>query len=77
MLPQADTDVYLKVYDVDHEGNRGGILWKGRLDKGKTIMLKAPNGLFIYQYNDHTNVNKPLKSAEQRMCNGNETIGVP
>lgn len=74
---KADTDVYLEVYDFDDDGNRGGILWQGRLNQGKTIMLKAPHGLFSYDYNDQPDVDQPLNSAEQRMCNGNQTIGVP
>jgi len=40
----ADTDVYLEVYDFNDDGNRGDILWQGRLNQGKTIMLKAPHG---------------------------------
>ena len=74
---KADRDVYLEVYDWDEDGNRGGILWKGRLNEDKTIMLKAPHGLFSYDYNDRPDEDQPLSSAEQRMCNGNETIGVP
>lgn len=79
---KADTDVYLKVYDFDDDGNRGSILWQGRLNEGKTIMLKAPHGLFSYEYNDQLDDNQPIDdqpfdSAEQRMCNSNETIGVP
>lgn len=74
---KADRDVYLKVYDFDDDGNRGGILWQGRLNEGKTIELKAPHGLFSYEYNAQPDENQPLNSAEQRMCNSNETIGVP
>ena len=74
---KADRDVYLEVYDWDEDGNRGGILWKGRLNEGKTIMLKAPHGLFSYDYNDRPDEDQALSSAEQRMCKGNETIGVP
>ena len=29
---KADTDVYLEVYDFEDDGNRGGILWQGRLN---------------------------------------------
>ena len=79
---KADTDVYLKVYDFDDDGNRGSILWQGRLNEGKTIMLKAPHGSFSYEYNDQLDEDQPLddqplSSAEQRMCNSNATIGVP
>lgn len=79
---KADKDVYLKVYDFDNDGNRGSILWKGLLNKGKTIMLKAPHGLFIYEYNDQLDKDQPLddqplNSAEERMCDSNKMIGVP
>ena len=74
---KADRDVYLEVYDFDEDGNRGGILWQGRLNANKTIVLKAPHGLFSYDYNDRPDEDQPLNSAEQRLCKGNETIGVP
>jgi len=79
---KADRDVYLKVYNFDNVGNRGGILWQGWLNKGKIIMLNSPNGLFSYEYNDQLDEDQPIddqpfESSEQRMCNGHETIGVP
>ena len=74
---KADRDVYLKVYNFDNHGNRGGILWQGRLNKGKIIILNSPNGLFSYEYNDQPDEDQPFESSEQRMCNSNETIGVP
>ena len=79
---QADRDVYLKVYDFDDDGNRLGILWRGRLNEGKSIMLKAPHGSFSYEYNDQLDDDQPIDdqpfaSAEQRMCDGNKMISVP
>lgn len=73
---KADRDVYIKVFDYD-DGHRGGILWQGRLNEGKTLLLKAPHGQFSYEYNDQPDVHQPLDSAGDRMCNSNKTIGVP
>ena len=51
ILKAYPDDVYLVVYDWDNDGNRGGILWQGRLNAGKSITINAPHGLLSYDYN--------------------------
>ena len=77
ILKAYPDDVYLEVYDWDEDGNRGGILWQGRLNAGKTITIKAPHGLLSYDYNAQPDVDQPLNSADQIMCNNNEIFDVP
>lgn len=77
ILKAYPNDVYLEVYNWDNDGNRLGILWQGRLNKGKTITINAPHGLLSWDYNAQPDVDQPLDSADQIMCNSNETFNVP
>jgi len=47
ILKAYPDNVYLVVYDWDNDGNRGGILWQGRLNAGKCITINAPHSCQI------------------------------
>lgn len=38
------------VYEADAEGNRGGIIWQGKISAGERVKIISNNGHFRYQY---------------------------
>jgi hypothetical protein len=76
-LKATNTDVFVIVYDLDREGNKGRQLWQGRINQGKSVKITAPHGRFIYDYNDQPDEDQPLSGGADRWCNNLETILVP
>jgi hypothetical protein len=74
---KATTDVYMEVYDYDEDDNRTGFLWKGRLNEGKSIKIKAPRGRLSFDFNDLPDQDRPLSSADEVMCTDDRTVSVP
>ena len=70
-------DVFVVVFDLDREGNKGGRIWQGRIDQGESVKITAPHGRFIYDYNDQPEEDQPLSGGSDRWCNNLETILVP
>ena len=74
---EAVTDVYVEVYDLDPEGNHGGMIWSGRLKDGETALIKAPHGRFRYKYNSEPDKKQALSVGPDKWCDGKNNVAVP
>jgi hypothetical protein len=70
-------DVYVVVFDLDRQGNKGHQIWQGRINQGESAKITTPHGRFIYDYNDQPDEDQPLSGGSNRWCNNLETIMVP
>ena len=76
-LKATNKDVFLIVFDLDRDGNRGSQIWQGRINQGESAKITTPHGRFIYDYNDQPDEDQPLSGGSDRWCNNLETILVP
>jgi hypothetical protein len=70
-------DVFVVVFDLDRQGNKGNQIWQGRINQGESVKITTPHGRFIYDYNDQPEEDQPLSGGADRWCNNLETILVP
>ena len=47
--PQQD-DVWVIVYDADDDGNRGAVIWEGKIPAGGKVKIKSTDGHIRYDY---------------------------
>lgn len=76
-LKAVHSDVYVKVFDLDRDGNMGPLIWQGRINQNETARIKTPHAYFRYYYNSEPDVDQPLSGGNDRSCNNLETILVP
>ena len=74
---EASKDVFVMVWDLDKEGNKGRQIWQGRINQGETAKITAPHARLRYSYNDQPDEDQPLSGDIERWCNSGETILVP
>ena len=74
---EAVTDVYVEVYDLDRDGNRGSMIWSGRLNDGEKALIKAPHARFRYKFNSEPDQKQALSDGPDKWCDGNQNITVP
>jgi hypothetical protein len=43
-------DVWVIVYDADGDGNRGKIIWQGKIDAGQEIEITSTDGHIRYDF---------------------------
>ena len=76
-LKATDKDVFIIVFDLDRDGNKGPQIWQGRINQGESVKITTPHSRFIYDYNDQPDEDQPLSGGSDRWCNNLETILVP
>lgn len=76
-LKATNTDVFLIVFDLDHDGNQGDQIWEGRINQGESVQITVPHGRFRYDYNAQPDQDQPLSGGYGRSCRNLETIMVP
>ena len=76
-LRASHTAVFVVVYDLDLEGNRGARIWQGRLKQGESVKITTPHGRFRYDYNDQPDEDQPLSGGADRWCKNLNTVLVP
>jgi hypothetical protein len=76
-LQASNTDVFIIVFDMDDDGNRGQQLWQGRINQGESVKITVPHGQFLYDYNDQPDDDQPLSGGQDRDCSGLNTVLVP
>jgi len=74
---EANKDVFVMVWDLDEDGNKGRQIWQGRINQGDTAKITAPHARLRYSYNDQPDEDQPLSGDVERWCNSGETILVP
>lgn len=77
VLEAPDKDVFVVVWDLDEEGNKGPKIWEGRINEGGTAKITAPHASIRYSYNDQPDVDQPLSGDVDHPCYGGITISVP
>jgi len=76
-LKATHSDVYVKVFDLDRDGNMGPLIWQGRINQGETARIKTPHAHFRYYYNSEPDVDQPLSGGLDKACDDLEVVFVP
>jgi hypothetical protein len=76
-LRAAHSNVYLKVFDVDSDGNMGALIWQGRINQGQTARIRTTHAYFRYFYNSEPDVDQPFRSGADKACDDLDTVDVP
>ena len=76
-LQATNTDVFIVVFDMDRDGNRGHKLWQGRINVNESVKITTPHARFVYDYNSQPETDQPLSGGTERWCNNDETVLVP
>lgn len=76
-LKAAQGDVYLKVFDLDRNGNMGALIWQGRINQGQTARIKTSRAYFRYFYNSEPDVDRPFSSGLDKACDDLDVVVVP
>lgn len=71
--PQQD-DVWAVVYDADADGNRGNVIWKGKIDAGQKIKIVSTDGHIRYDYT--TDPDQPYQGDVSVGCYGQRNFSV-
>lgn len=66
-------DVWVIAYSADREGNRGRIIWKGKIPAGERIEVTCDTGHIRYEYTMEED--KAYEGDLERFCeDGNEIL---
>ena len=76
-LQATNTDVFIVVFDMDRDGNKGPKIWQGRINTDQSVKITTPHGRFVYDYNSQPDEDQPLSGGTERWCSNDETILVP
>ena len=44
IMAPAQNDRWVKIYDADGDGDRGKIIWKGKIEAGQKVTVTSTNG---------------------------------
>lgn len=77
ILKAAHHDVYLKVFEVDRDGNMGALIWQGRIHKGQTARVRTAHAYVRYFYNSAPDIDQPFRGGVDKACNDSDTVDVP
>ena len=50
LLAPSDSDAWVIVYDADKDGNRGNVIWQGKINAGQKIKIDSTKGHIRYNY---------------------------
>ena len=76
-LKATDSEVYVKVFDLDPDGNMGALIFQGKLDQRMGARIKTAHAQFRYYYNPDPQVDRPLSSGPDQACDDHDVIFVP
>lgn len=76
-LQAEDQDVFVVIFDMDKDGNKGRKIWQGRINANQSVKITTPHGRFVYDYNAQPDIDQPLSGGTERWCNNEETVLVP
>jgi len=65
-------DVWVIIYDADNDGNPGPIIWKGKIEAGKSIPITSTDGNIRIDYT--MDPNQAYDGALQSGCYGQQTV---
>ena len=67
-------DVWVIVYDADVEGNRGDIIWEGKITAGGKIKVSSTDGHIRYDY--RLDPDQPYEGDVSVGCFGQRSISI-
>lgn len=67
----AESDVWAIIYNADADGNRGDILWKGKIDAGQKVKIISTNGHIRYDFK--TDASQPYQGDVPVTCYGEQS----
>jgi hypothetical protein len=76
-LKAAIGDVYLKVFELDNDGNMGPLIWQGKINQGQTERIQTAHARLRYFYNSQPDVEQPFRGGVDKACDDLEIVGVP
>jgi hypothetical protein len=76
-LKATDSEVYVKVFDLDPAGNMGALIFQGKIDQRIGARIKTAYAQFRYYYNLDPHVDRPLSSGPDQACDDHDVIFVP
>jgi len=76
-LKAAHNEVYVKVFDLDPDGNMGALIFQGKIDQHMGARIKTAHAQFRYYYNPDPHVGRPLSSGPDQACDDHDVIFVP
>ena len=74
---EASVDVFVAVWNLDDEGNKGYLIWKGVVKPNKPKLIRTFSGQMRIATTTDYEDNAPLEGDVDRWCNDGQTIGVP
>ena len=76
-LKAAHSDVYLKVFELDQDGNMGPFIWQGRINQGQTTRIKTSHANIRYFYNAEPDVDRSFSGGVDKACDWLDIVDVP
>ena len=76
-LKAAQGEVYVKVFDLDPDGNMGPLIFQGKIDQSTGTRIKTAHAQFRYYYNPNPSVDQPLSSGTDKSCDDHDVVRVP
>jgi hypothetical protein len=76
-LKAADGELFVKVFDLDRDGNMGALIFQGRINQSTGARIKTSHSKFRYYYNAEPNVDQPLSTGSDHACDDLDVIFVP
>jgi len=71
--PSQD-DVWVIAYDADVDGNRGGVIWQGKIAAGQKIKIDSTDGHIRYDYK--LDPDQPYEGDVSAGCFGQRSLSV-
>ena len=76
-LKAGQGEVYVKVFDLDPDGNMGPLLFQGKIDDQTGARIKTAHAQFRYYYNPDPSVDRPLSSGPDLACDDHDVVRIP
>jgi hypothetical protein len=75
LIPPENRDIWVIVYSESRDGDRGDVIWEGKIPVNGKKQIKCDNGHIRYEY--AMEQNQPYEGDLSRWCNGNNEIKLP
>ena len=76
-LKAAQGEVYVRVFDLDDDGNMGPLVFEGKIDRHTGTRIKTAHAQFRYYYNPDPKIDRPLSSGPDQACDDHDVVFVP
>jgi len=76
-LKAAHNEVYVKVFNLDRDGNMGPIVFQGIINQRENTLIKTAHARFRFYYNPDPLVHRPLSSGQDQACDDHDVVIIP